>query len=119
MPIYEYRCGACQRRFSVLTLRASERPRPKCPRCDSKRAERLMSRFAMPKSDEARLDRLADPGSLGDLDENDPRSMGKWMRKMGKEVGEEFASSDFEEMVDEMEQGGAGGDDGDGNGDEL
>ena len=39
--------------------------------------------------------------------------------KMGKEVGEEFASSDFEEMVDEMEQSSSSGEDGDGNSDEL
>ena len=25
MPIYEYRCRKCQKRFSVLTLRVSER----------------------------------------------------------------------------------------------
>ncbi len=119
MPIYEYRCSECRRRFSVLTLRASERPRPQCPRCDSKRAKRLMSRFAMPKSEEARLDAMADPSRLGDLDENDPRSMGKWMRKMGQEMGEEFADSDFDEMVDEMEGGSSTGDDGDGDSDGL
>ncbi|MEW5804290.1 MAG: hypothetical protein AB1847_19520 [bacterium] len=55
----------------------------------------------MLKSDEARLERLADPCNLGGLDENDPVSMARWMKKMGKEMGEEFAGEDFDQMVDE------------------
>jgi hypothetical protein len=31
--------------------------------------------------------------------------MARWMRKMGKEMGEEFAGNDFDEMVNEMESG--------------
>jgi hypothetical protein len=71
-----------------------------------------MSRFAMPKSEEARLDSLADPSSLGDLDENDPKSVGRWMRKMGKEMGDELGGEDLDEMMDDMESGG-GDDDSD------
>jgi putative FmdB family regulatory protein len=113
MPIYEYRCRKCARRFSVLTLRVSERATTVCPKCGGRAADRLMSRFAMPKSEEARLDALADPGNLGDLDENDPKSVGRWMRKMGKEMGDELGGEDFDEMVEEMESGEAGGDDAD------
>jgi len=49
-----------------------------------------MSRFASPKSEEARLESLADPDTLGDLDESDPESMSRFMRKMGDEMGEDF-----------------------------
>ena len=104
MPIYEYRCRKCRKRFSVLTLRVSERVAAVCPNCGSRAADRLMSRFAMPKSEEARLDALADPSSLGGLDENDPKSVGRWMRKMGKEMGDDLGGEDFDEMVDEMER---------------
>jgi hypothetical protein len=45
----------------------------------------------------------------GDLDESDPKSVARWMRKMGKELGDD-AGGDFDEMVDELEAGG--GDDG-------
>ena len=105
MPIYEYRCRKCRKRFSVLTLRVSERVVAECPQCGGHAADRLMSRFAMPKSEEARLDGLADPSSLGDLDAEDPKSVSRWMRKMGKEMGEEFGGEDFDAMVDEMESG--------------
>jgi putative FmdB family regulatory protein len=106
MPIYEYRCRKCGKRFSVLTLRVSETAEPRCDHCGSRAADRLMSRFAMPKSDEARMEALADPSSLGDLDENDPKSMSRWMRKMGKEMGEDVAGEDFDAMLDETEGGG-------------
>jgi len=113
MPIYEYRCTECGRKTTVLTLRASEQVSPKCERCGGEKLTRLMSRFALLRSEDDRLDNLADPSSLGDLDENDPKSMARWMRKMGKELGED-AGDDFDEMVDEMEAGG--GEDSEGGG---
>lgn len=111
MPIYEYRCRKCARRFSVLTLRASEKAIPVCDRCGSRSAERLMSRFAMPKSEEARLDSLSDPSNLAGVDESDPRSVARWMRKVGKEMGDEVGGADFGEMVDQIEAGDDGGGD--------
>jgi putative FmdB family regulatory protein len=113
MPIYEFRCGKCDKRFSVLTLRVGEKAVAKCPKCGSRRAERLMSRFAMPKSEEARMDALADPSRLGDLDEKDPKSIGRWMKKMGKEMGDDLGDADLDEMVDEIESGSGGDEDGD------
>jgi hypothetical protein len=65
-----------------------------------------MSRFAMVRSEDARMDALGDPSRLGGLDESDPKSMARWMRKMGKELGEDVAGEDFDQMVDEMEAGG-------------
>jgi len=90
---------------SVLTLRVSEEVNPQCDRCGSKDLSRLMSRFATVKSEEARLDTLSDPNTLSGLDENDPKSVARWMRKMGKELGEEFSGEDFDQMVEEMEAG--------------
>ena len=95
-----------------MTLRVSEKPKPQCDRCGSRRADRLLSRFAMPKSDEARMQSLADPSALSGIDESDPQSVGRWMRKMGKEMGEEVGGEDLDAMVDEIESGG--GEDGNG-----
>lgn len=72
-----------------------------------------MSRFAMPKSEAARLDSLADPSALGDLDAEDPKSVGRWMRKVGKEMGDELGGEDLDEMIDEVEGGAADSDDSD------
>src|SRR6516225_8789979 len=77
MPIYEYECDKCHRRSSVLTLRVSEKANPVCARCGSTAMHRLMSRFASPRSEESRMDALADPSKFGDLDENDPKSLAR------------------------------------------
>jgi putative FmdB family regulatory protein len=114
MPIYEYECDQCHRRSSVLTLRVSETAQPVCERCGSTAMRRLMSRFSMPRSEESRLDAMADPSNFSDVDENDPKSLARAMRRMGREMGDEFGSHEFDEAVDEMEAGGdLEGDDGD------
>lgn len=59
-----------------------------------------MSRFATVKSEDARLESLADSASFGDLDENDPGSVARFMKKMGTEFGDELGD-DFESAVDE------------------
>ncbi len=112
VPIYEYECQGCRRRVSLLirTLRPAEAPR--CPRCNSAELSRLMSRFATVKSEDARLDSLSDPSSFGDLDENDPRSVAQFVKKMGSEMGEDLGP-DLDAAMDEaMDEGDTGGDGG-------
>ena len=92
-------------------MRVSEKVTPVCERCGSKKMRRLMSRFAMPKSEEARLDALSDPSSLSGFDENDPKSVARMMRKMGKEMGEDFSTPEFDEAIDELEHDGGMDDD--------
>jgi putative FmdB family regulatory protein len=110
MPIYEYECHGCRRRFSLLVLRPSAAEAPTCPRCGSQALSRLMSRFATVKSEDARMDALADSSSLGDLDENDPSSVARFMKKMGRELGDDLGD-DFESAMDEaMAEGEGAGD---------
>lgn len=117
MPIYEYECDKCHRRGSVLTLRVSAKVKPVCDKCGSTAMRRLMSRFAMPRSEEARMDALSDPSNFGDLDESDPQSMARAMRRMGREMGDEFGGAEFDDAVNELESGGdLGGDDSDSGG---
>ncbi|RMH33512.1 MAG: zinc ribbon domain-containing protein [Nitrospirae bacterium] len=101
MPIYEYRCCECQKRNTFLVLTPSRAPQ-ECRYCRSTNLERIMSRFASPKSEEARMETLADPSRFGDLDENDPKSMARFMKKMGEEMGEDLGD-DFDEALEEME----------------
>ena len=119
MPIYEYRCLDCGRYQSVLVRTYSDPTGLTCPRCQGARLRKLISRFAVLHSDESRLEDLADPSSLGDVDENDPRSVARWARKMGDQMGEDLGD-DFRDMVDRLEAGespegldGEGGPDGD------
>lgn len=106
MPIYEYRCGACRRRSSLFyqTFSAAERAEPRCEHCGSADVTRLVSRVAFLRSEESRLDDLADDAALADVDEDDPRSIARWARKMGEQLGDE-AGDEFREMVDQLESG--------------
>lgn len=104
MPIYEYRCGNCKRRVSIFFRSFSSIGEPHCPNCDSTNLHRLVSKVAALKSEESRLDALSDPSSFGDVDENDPKSVARFMRKMGGEMGEDMGP-EFGEMVDRLESG--------------
>lgn len=106
MPIYEYGCYDCRKRVNIFfrTFSDVERKTPVCPRCQGTKLKRLVSRVAVLRSEENRLESLADPSNFSDLDENDPKSMGRWMRKMGSELGEDLGS-EFNEVVDRLEAG--------------
>ena len=106
MPIYEYRCEKCRRTTSVLTTRISEKVEAVCAHCGGKKMSRLMSRFAMPRSEESRMESLSDPSKMGDVDENDPKSVARMMKRMSQEMGDEFSGAEFDEAVEEIESGG-------------
>lgn len=101
MPIYEYHCQNCRKRNTYLIL-SSNVSALTCKHCQSANLERIMSRFSAPKSEEARMEALADPSNFGDVDENDPQSMARFMKKMGKEMGEDFGE-DMDEAMDSMD----------------
>lgn len=99
MPIYEYRCADCRKKTTVVTLSVSAAVDPVCSHCGGRNIAKLVSRVAVRRSEESRLESLADPSSLTGLDESDPKSVARWMKKMGKEMGDE-AGEDFDEKVD-------------------
>jgi putative FmdB family regulatory protein len=109
VPIYEYECRGCRRRVSVLVRSLAGHAAPRCPRCGSAELSRLMSRFATVKSEDARLESLGDPSQYGDLDENDPKSVARFMKRMGQEMGEDLGD-DLDAAMDEAmsEPGGEG-----------
>lgn len=54
------------------------------------------------------MDDMADLDDLPDLDENDPRSLGRWMRKMSAQMGAEAGEDlgpEFDEVVGRLEAG--------------
>ena len=101
MPIYEYICPNCNGRFQKLVQGFGTPSNLQCPRCGNPDVRKAVSRFAVMQGEEARLEALSDPSALAGLDENDPASVARWAKKMGKELGED-AGDDWEQMVDEM-----------------
>jgi len=105
MPVYEYRCQNC-RQIVRLTFTFSEygNVKPICNHCNSKNLTRRIGRVAMAKSEDARMDGMMDDSALAGLDEDDPRSLGKFMRKMSNEMGEDMGD-EFNEVVGRLEKG--------------
>lgn len=104
MPNYSYRCLDCRKRFEVFMTYAEYGVKPiSCPHCTSQNIQRRIGRIRIAKSEESRLDDLADPSALEGL-EDDPRALGKMMRKMKGELGEDVGP-EFDEVVDRLEAG--------------
>ena len=114
MPIYEFECLDCHRKTTALFMVRARIDEVRCKKCGSANLEKLFSRFAMPKSEESRLESLADPTAMGDIDENDPASVARFMKKMCREMGEDLGEDIDQAIEEEMAGGGGagGGEDG-------
>ena len=104
MPNYQYRCLNCSRRFEVfMTFNEYGTHRVHCPYCKSDQVQRRIGRIRVAKSEESRMENLADPSALAGL-ENDPQALGQMMRRMSNEMGEEMGP-EFDEVIDRLEAG--------------
>jgi len=107
MPIFEYRCQDCGKVSSFLLLSRSETFTPACPGCGGTSLIRILSRVHVRLSEETRLERLADPSAWAGVDENDPKSMARMLKKMGQEMGEDFPG-EVDQLVEEAMEGQEG-----------
>ena len=117
MPIYEFRCGRCRRRTSVFTRSIGGEIEAVCSHCGSNDMSRLISRVAVVRSEGDAFASL-DESSLAGVDENDPRSMARWVRSMSHQMGEPL-DAEAEADRDRMEAGEMPDDLGDGDGDDA
>lgn len=105
MPLYEYRCQDCRKKFDVsVSYSEYDSFIPVCPACGSKNASRIIRAVRVATNDMARLAGMADPASMDALDE-DPRRLGKMMRDMREQVGADDLPGEFDEVVDRLEKG--------------
>lgn len=104
MPNYEFRCLSCRRRFEVfLSFNDYGKVPVQCPHCQSENVQRKIGRIRFARSNDSRMENLTDPSSLAGL-EDDPRSLGRMMRQMSAETGEEMGP-EFDEVIDRLESG--------------
>lgn len=104
MPTYDFICLDCQQRFDIfMTYDEYGKKKVKCAHCGSEHARRRMTKVRIAKSDESRLENIADPSALAGLEEN-PQALGQMMRKMGNEMGEDLPP-EFDDVVDRLEAG--------------
>lgn len=106
MPIYEYLCLDCRKRVNIFfrTFSAASNTEPHCPICDGTRLRRLVSRVAVHRSEESRLEEMADPSLMAGLESEDPRALASFMRRMSNEMGEPM-DAEMSEVLDRLEAG--------------
>ena len=104
MPTYEYRCNDCNHKFELfLSYQEYENTVISCPSCGAAGPERIIRPVRISRAEKTRLDSLSDPGLLEGLDD-DPQTLGRMMREMSTELGEDMGS-EFDEVVDRLEKG--------------
>ena len=104
MPFYPYRCLSCKRRFEIfLTYAEYSQKTVHCPHCASDQVQRRITRVRVARSEESRMDEFS---GMEDMEgwENDPRALGKVMRKMSREMGENMGP-EFSEVINRLESG--------------
>jgi putative FmdB family regulatory protein len=105
MPVYEYFCQSCQNRVGIRQSYAEYGVKKvACPLCGSKDLKRMINRVRIAKSEDQRLEEMSDPSMFGDVDENDPKSVARAMKKMGQSMGEDLPP-EFNEITDRLESG--------------
>ena len=124
MPIYEYYCpdNHTVYQFYAKTL-AQGQTIPKCPDNPAFRMQRTISAFAITKggrsdepppvtdgggddAEDPRLDAAMEAmeSEFANIDENDPKAMGRMMRRMAELTGESL-DGEMEEVVRKLEEG--------------
>ncbi len=87
VPLYEYRCGDCQRITSALVYSWTENQQPDCEHCGGGNLQRLISRFSFRPSWGGSLNWAPSRETTSDVDENSPASIDSYMGKIKKEMG--------------------------------
>jgi putative FmdB family regulatory protein len=104
MPTYDFICLNCGQRFDVfLSYSEYGSKKVQCIHCSSLNVRRRMTRVRIAKSEESRMEGLADESALEGM-EDDPKALGRMMKKMGKEMGEDLPP-EFDDVVDRLEAG--------------
>ena len=119
MPVYEYYCADCHTIYNFRTASFQTKKKPKCPDCGSKKLEKKISMFAISKGrgeeegdgdfpdiDERAMEKamMALEGEASGLNEDDPKAMAKFMRKLYDSTGLKLTGG-IEEAIRRMESG--------------
>jgi len=97
VPIYEYQCRVCHKKFESLILAKREKESILCPDCGAKYPKKLISRVVYQVSERDRLDAVNPLTSKDESYYKDTRNIGlrakKRAQQMGVDLGETFEKS--------------------------
>ena len=99
MPIYEYACQSCGKKSTMLILKKDQEADLNCRHCGSGQLKRLLSGFALHRTEADRLNEL-DPSKTPDESfYRDDRNIGLRAKKRMKELGVDLGDS-LNEKID-------------------
>lgn len=105
MPIYEYRCGTCDKTTEVFHRSLKSVVIPKCELCGDAEMERAVSRFATPKTEAQVLEQYGSPGPGAGPDAyRDPRQIGRWAEERFEQMGVDMPA-EAKQMIDAARDG--------------
>ena len=101
MPLYEYRCGACQAVSTALVYSWSADKEPQCKHCGGTEMQRLISGFSFRASWGGSLNWVPSGETSRDVNEDSPDSIDQYMGRIKKEMGGQ-TTPDFDRMRREI-----------------
>ena len=103
MPVFEYRCADCGRRFSALVGMTAGPDDVRCPHCGGTPAGKLVSRPGRFRGEDARVEEVADRlEAMGE--DADAASVRSAIREAGKALDDD-AADDMEAMFESDQDG--------------
>jgi putative FmdB family regulatory protein len=104
MPLYEYQCRECGGVNTALILNPREEDNLQCGKCQSQTLVRILSRFALHKTESQRVDEFDARAQRNDSFYKDDRNVGLWAKKRMKQLGVDLGSS-LDETVEKARSG--------------
>lgn len=101
MPVFEFKCKQCSKRFAKLVGMTADSTNPVCPKCGSQELDKLISRFTRGRSEDEVLESFEDAATTADIE--DPKKMSKLMREMGRTLSDD-GEDDIDALLDEAEK---------------
>jgi putative FmdB family regulatory protein len=98
VPIYEFRCQECSKKFSTLIGTGAGPDDTACPHCHSRKTDKLVSKFARHRNEDDRIHVIAD--RLESMNEPETGAdMREVVRELGKATDDDL-SAELEEMFE-------------------
>ncbi len=104
MPLYEYICRACGRKSTILVRKKDEESGLSCRHCGEGGLRRVLSRFAVHKTEASRLKELDAGQPADDSYYRDDRNIGMRAKKRMQELGVDLGDS-FNEKLEKARTG--------------
>ena len=105
MPIYEFLCGDCCRKTSILVRDISAPFTPKCSFCGSTNLSRIISSFLYKKSMQSIWDESGEPEHPDEDYYKHPENIGRWVEKEYKKIAGEELSPYMKDMIQAAREG--------------